>query len=123
MRHGHNANDDRDDAYCGSRWRPRRLAAAADLAEQGHEICLWRRDAGALAPLLDNPTITLKDFNGRREVRIAQVSTDIGTAVRGADLILMPVPAFAQIDIATAVAPHVTDGQVVFLPPGTFGSF
>jgi len=98
-------------------------AAAADLAEQGHEIRLWRRDAGALAPLLDNPTITLKDFHGRREVRIAQASTDIGAAVRGADLILMPVPAFAQIDIATAMMPHVADGQVVFLPPGTFGSY
>ena len=98
-------------------------AAAADLAEQGHEVRLWRRDAAALAPLLDNPIITLKDFNGRRDVRIAHVSTDIGAAVRGADLILMPVPAFAQIDIATAMAPHVTDGQVVFLPPGTFGSY
>jgi len=98
-------------------------AAAADLAEQGHEIRLWRRDAGALVPLIDNPTITLKDFNGRREVRIAQASSDIGTVVRGAELILMPVPAFAQIDIATAMAPHVTDGQVVFLPPGTLGSY
>ena len=98
-------------------------AAAADLAEQGHEIRLWRRDAGALVPLIDNPTITLKDFNGRREVRIAQASSDIGTVIRGAELILMPVPAFAQIDIATAMAPHVTDGQVVFLPPGTLGSY
>jgi opine dehydrogenase len=97
-------------------------AAAADLAEQGHEIRLWRRDADALLPLLDNPTITLKDFAGKREIRIAQAVTDIGASVRGTDLILVPVPAFAQMDIATAMAPHLTDGQVVFLPPGTFGS-
>jgi opine dehydrogenase len=27
------------------------------------------------------------------------------------------------MDIARAMAPHVSDGQVVFLPPGTFGSY
>jgi opine dehydrogenase len=32
------------------------------------------------------------------------------------------VPATAQADIAKSLAPHLTDGQVVFLPPGTFGS-
>ncbi|MDF1721662.1 MAG: hypothetical protein P1U65_13380 [Minwuia sp.] len=28
-------------------------AAAADLSEQGHEVRFWRRDATALAPLID----------------------------------------------------------------------
>jgi opine dehydrogenase len=27
-------------------------AAAADLAEQGHEVRLWRRDADALGPVI-----------------------------------------------------------------------
>src|SRR5262249_11947845 len=39
-----------------------------------------------------------------------------------AELILCPVPAFAQPDIARLLAPHLRDGQVVFLPPATFGS-
>ena len=34
-------------------------AAAADLAEQGHEVRMWRRDAAAFAPLLATQTITL----------------------------------------------------------------
>jgi hypothetical protein len=38
-------------------------------------------------------------------------------------LFLTGTPAFAQIDIAAAMAPHLVDGQVVFLPPGTFGSY
>ena len=29
-------------------------AAAADLTEAGHEVRLWRRDAGALQPVLDD---------------------------------------------------------------------
>jgi opine dehydrogenase len=64
----------------------------------------------------------VKDFAGRHEAKAALVTHDIGEAVRGAELILAPVPATAQADIARALAPHLMDGQVVFLPPGTFGS-
>ena len=56
-------------------------------------------------------------------MRIALASGDIGAAVRGAELVLIPTPAIAQDDIARAIAPHLADGQVVFLPPGTFGSY
>lgn len=97
-------------------------AAAADLTELGHEVRLWRRDAAALAPVLEAQAITVTDAAGRRTVRIALATADIGRAVAGAELIVVPTPAFAQEDIARAMAPHVTDGQVVFLPPGTFGS-
>ncbi|WP_341667974.1 NAD/NADP-dependent octopine/nopaline dehydrogenase family protein [Alcaligenes sp. SDU_A2] len=98
-------------------------AAAADLSEQGHHVRLWRRDTAQLQPLLDKPVITLKDERGEREIAIAQVCADIGQAIAGADLVLIPSPAIAQRDIARLMAPHLSDGQVVFLPPGTFGSF
>ena len=98
-------------------------AAAADLSEQGHEVRLWRRDAAALAPVIAARCIALKDHRGRREVALALATADIGAAVRGAELIVVPTPAFAQVDIARALAPHLSDGQVVFLPPGTFGSY
>ncbi len=98
-------------------------AAAADLAELGHEVRLWRRDAAALAPLLERPTITLRDAKGRREIRLAAATADIGAAVRDAAAIVLPAPAFAQEDIARSLAPHLRDGQVIFLPPGTFGSY
>jgi opine dehydrogenase len=53
---------------------------------------------------------------------LALVTPNIAKAVHEASLILCPTPATAQADIATALAPHLVDGQVVFLPPGTFGS-
>ena len=65
----------------------------------------------------------MKDQKGPRDVRIALASGDIGAVLRGAELVLIPSPAIAQDDIARAMAPHLVDGQVVFLPPGTFGSF
>ena len=98
-------------------------AAAADLSEAGHEVLLWRRDAQALAPLVEQCSIVLKDAAGAREVRIAGATADIGAALRGAELIVIPSPATAQDDIARAMAPHLVDGQVVFLAPGTFGSY
>jgi opine dehydrogenase len=97
-------------------------AAAADLSEQGHEVRLWRRDAAALEPVRTSGTIGLRDTEGNRRVPIAVVTGDAGEAVRGADLLLLPSPAVAQHDIAVAIAPHLSDGQVAFLPPGTFGS-
>lgn len=98
-------------------------AAAADLSEQGHEIRLWRRDAQALLPVQQTGAITLKDAQGVREVPIALATTDMAAALHGAALILIPSPATAQHDLATAMAPHLVDGQVVFLAPGTFGSY
>ena len=98
-------------------------AAAADLAEQGHEVVLWRRDAAALAPLIETRRIVLKDAAGTREVPIAGATADIGVAVRDVELVLIPSPATAQDEIAQALAPHLRDDQVVFLPPGTFGSY
>ena len=98
-------------------------AAAADLSEAGHEVRLWRRDAAALQVVRQAGAITLKDTRGSREVPLALVTADIAEALRGAALVVIPSPAPAQEDIARLMAPHLVDGQVVFLPPGTFGSF
>jgi len=98
-------------------------AAAADLAEAGHEVRLWRRDEAALAPVVEAGGIVLVDERGRREVAIVMATADLGSALAGAELIVVPSPAIAQADIARAMAPHLRSGQVVFLPPGTFGSF
>jgi opine dehydrogenase len=95
-------------------------AAAADLTEKGHELRFWRRNAELLRA---SGTITLKDADGERPITIASVSPDIGQAIRGAELIFLPDPAFTQSDNAKRIAPHLADGQVVFLAPGTFGSW
>ena len=99
------------------------FAAAGDFALQGHEVRLWRRDAEAIAAhRTAGGTIAVKDFAGRHEANLALITTDMAEAVEGAELILCPAPATAQYDIAMALAPHLVDGQVVYLPPGTFGS-
>ena len=98
-------------------------AAAADLSEQGHEVRFWRRSAEALAALRARGTISLKDADGERAVRIARITDDVGEALAGAELAFMPDPAFTHPDNAMRIAPHLADGQVVFLAPGTFGAY
>jgi opine dehydrogenase len=99
------------------------FAAAGDFALQGHDVRLWRRGAAEIAEhRAAGSRIMLKDASGRHDAQLALVTTDIAEAVRGAELILCPAPAFAQPDIAGKLAPHLSDGQVVFLPPATFGS-
>jgi opine dehydrogenase len=98
-------------------------AAAADLSEAGHAVRLWRRYAAALQPVIDAGSITLRDAAGVREVPLARATARIEQALDGAELIVIPSPAIAQLDIARAMSPHLVDRQVVFLPPGTFGSF
>jgi opine dehydrogenase len=99
------------------------FAAAGDFALQGHEVRLWRRDADLVAQhRAAGAKIIVKDVTGTHAAKLALVTTEIAEAVRDAELILCPTPAFAQADIARLLAPHLEDGQVVFLPPATFGS-
>jgi opine dehydrogenase len=99
-------------------------AAAADLAEMGHHVRFWRRNKTANNALrAADGRLQLKDHGGQREIKIALVTDDIGEAVSNASLIVCPAPAIAQVDIARALADYLRDGQVIFLPPGTFGSY
>jgi len=99
------------------------FAAAGDFALQGHDVRLWRRDAKMVtAHRKAGSRIVLKDSNGQHDVQLALVTSDMAEAIRDAELILCPAPAFAQSDIARQLAPHLRDHQVVYLPPATFGS-
>ncbi len=98
-------------------------AAAAELAEKGHRVRFWRRDAKALETITSSGCIRLKDFRGERDVPIPLVTDDLAAAVSGAALIVIPLPSTTHDSLARVLAPYLTDGQVIYLPPGTFGSY
>ena len=97
-------------------------AAVADAVEAGHEVRWWRRDKEKFAPLGTPSKLTVTDHAGSREIAV-ETSDDLGWAMEGAEVILAPTPAFAQEDMSQALAPHLVDGQVIFLAPGSFGSW
>jgi len=98
-------------------------AAAVHLSELGHDVRLWRRDADAFGPVLDKKRLNVIDAKGAREVAISLPTADLAEAVRGAELIVMPLPCVTHTALAPQIAPLFEDGQVVYLPPGTFGGY
>ena len=99
------------------------FATAADLALAGHRVRLWTRTAATLGPLHDDPTIQLVAEGRQGSARLERATTDLGEAVHGAEVLIVPLPATTHEDLARRLAPHVTDRQTVLLTPGTFGSF
>jgi opine dehydrogenase len=57
--------------------------------------------------------------NGFGKIELA--TTDIARAVDGADIIMIVAPAIAHRDIAVNCAPHLADGQIIFIHPGATG--
>ena len=99
------------------------LAAAGDFALAGHDVRLWRRSEGDVAEhAKTGNTITVRDAEGTRTGEMALVTSDLAEAMKGAELILCPIPAHAHEDLAPKIAPFFEPGQVIYLPPGTLGS-
>ncbi len=98
-------------------------AAAAHMGALGHRVRLWRRDEAALAPIRDSGAIRLTDIDGSRPIAIDLITADLAEAIDGAELVIAPLPCTTHADLAPKLAPLWQDGQVAFLPPGTFGSW
>lgn len=99
------------------------LTAAADLALNGHAVRWWSRSPAPLAAVRDAGGITLVSDGDRRIARLALATDDLREAVMGAEVIVVPLPATSHDDLAVRLGPHLTDGQVVLLTPGTLGAY
>ena len=105
------------------------FAAAIDMLEKGHDVTWWRRDTAACTRLRELGELNVKDWRGKRRVPVGEtrgairLADDLGSAVREARLIVIPLPSTTHESLASQLAPHLADDQVVFLPPGTFGSY
>lgn len=98
------------------------VAAAGDLALRGHEVRLALRNRERFAPIFANRRIRLEGLL-EGEAEVAEVTDDHARAAEGADVVIVPLPAYAQEVVATRIAPALRAGQVVCLTAGTFGSF
>ena len=97
--------------------------AAADLALQGHRVRLWPGASPRHGAVLESGTISVSGLPPAGEARLQSVSEDVAAVVEGADVVICTDPAFTQEDRAARVAPHLSDGQIVFLSPGSLGSY
>ena len=89
-------------------------AAAADLTMRGLSVALYELPefAGVLEPIKERGGLEIID-EGFAE--IDTVTSDIAEAMRGADWVFNPVPAFAHEVFARTCAPCVEEGQTIVI--------
>jgi len=90
--------------------------AAADMGHQGYEVALYSRDLSKIKGVKDKGGIEVLDIDSKPSGvfgKVALATDDIREAVRGAQVILNPVPYFVGEEYARRVAPHLEDGQLV----------
>jgi opine dehydrogenase len=95
-------------------------AMAAHLALMGFEVTLYNRTPKNIESIKKRGGITLESQEAGPSGfgKLARVTSDMHEAFQGSDVIMVVVPAFAHVNIATKAAPHLRDGQIVILNPG-----
>ena len=98
------------------------FAAAADLTMRGFEVTLYEdpRFAAAIAGIAETKTINLME-KGKPlgSYTLRKVTTDLADALSDVDLIMPISPAFAQEAVAKSLVPHLREGMIIFLCPGS----
>jgi opine dehydrogenase len=96
------------------------FAGAADLGRLGFDVTLQSRNAERLAAVKAQGGITMKGvYEGFVPVKL--VTTDVGEAIKDADLIMLVVPSIALADYARELAPYMNPDRVVMINPGHTG--
>jgi opine dehydrogenase len=97
-------------------------AQAAHLAMLGHEIRIWNRTAARIDEINERGGIEVSGvFEGLFPVAVA--SKELAEVLRGAEAVILTVPASSHEAVTQAAAPYLEDGMVYALHPGhTFGA-
>ena len=98
-------------------------AIAADLVRRGIPCTLFDLPSfdAVLAPIRGAGVLRLSGVLGDVTVAAPRVTTEIREATDDADVLLIAVPAFAQVTFAEVCAPFLNEGQLVVLTPGSTG--
>src|ERR1700722_15793553 len=93
-------------------------AASVDLTQLGFEVRLIGHTTSTSPTLQARVLIEHEGLLGDGFTPIAVITTEAAEAVRGADAVVVLGPTHAHMDMAQAIAPHLTQGQVFFAAPG-----
>lgn len=106
------------------------LTAAYHFTQQGCQVALYGSEGfdeqihsisvdGGITSLAQYHGISL-DYSGFEFIDC--LTTDIKQAIDYSDIIILPVPSFAQVPLFKEMLPHLTDNQTIVLMPGNYGS-
>ena len=100
-------------------------AAAAELTLKGYECRLYQdaKFAKEMAAVFESHEIKISGDDRKPHIaEISVVTSSMQEAITGADIILIPVPAYVHRLFATQLADLVEEGQTIVLLPGTLGT-
>lgn len=99
------------------------FAVAANLALRGLTVTIYEHPAYAemLDPIRQSATIRLVGVAEQGKAKLARVTEDLTEALAN-DLLLLIVPAYAHKPFAELCAPHLRDGHMIVMTPGTLGA-
>ncbi len=93
-------------------------AAAAQLTQRGFDVRLYGRSPGTTEPLAAIGGVEYEGVLGEGFAKLPTITNDAGTAIAGADLVLIMAPTHAHEDVARTIAPHIRRDQIVMAAPG-----
>jgi opine dehydrogenase len=95
---------------------------SADFGAMGYEVRLFSREPSRVKGVKEHGQIEVLDIDSKptgMAGRVSLVTSDIAEALRGAQVILNPIPYTSCEEYARMVAPHLEDGQtVIYLGKG-----
>jgi len=96
------------------------LAMAGHLAIKGFNVNLYNRGRNRIKPVIQRKGIKVEgEVKGFGKIELA--STSIQECIKGVDVLMVVVPAYAHPFIAETCAPYLKENQVVILNPGRTG--
>ena len=98
-------------------------AMAAHLALMNLKVTLYNRTFDHISVIKKRGGIELEGAEGSPHGfgKLANVTSDMGEAIRKAQMIMVVVPSSAHADIAKAAARYLKSGQIIVLHPGRTG--
>jgi len=99
------------------------FTTAGDMSLAGYRVRMWTPFPKEFEKLLETKTVKLEGLGRTGLAKIHTVTEDLAEAVKGAEVICSPNPAFTQEKVANLLGPHLEDNQVIFLSPGSMGSY
>ncbi len=95
------------------------LTFAGDFALAGHTVnlCELPQFKASLNPVMESGGIEMAGVARNGFAKLNMVTTNIGEALHGVEVIVVAVPAYGHTAFAEAITPYVEDGQMIILNP------
>ena len=97
---------------------------SADLTLKGLTVNMFEMEQFAenMQGVFKTKIIEMSGVAGSGKAKLNMVTSDIAQAIKGVEVIFLPLPGFVIASYTRLLAPHLEDGQIVVMIPGTMSA-